>query len=146
MTPGMTRRSIMGSLQPLAFPALAGKMDGMAIRVLVSKDSGAAIVVELERPTEAEAVNACLRAAASTPPMAGILAVSDDEMVSVDIIDHPHAAIVDALPTNVLNGTMSKSSLGMTTHGATPAVWHSWLAVAKGGHHVRAIATVCCRA
>lgn len=79
-------------------------------------------------------------------PEVGSLAVSDDALVSVESIGHPQAAIVDALPTNVLNGTMSKSSLGMTTHGATPAVWHSWLAVAKGGHHARAIATVSCRA
>ncbi len=92
----------------LVIPALAGKMDGMAIRVPVPNGSVTDIVAELERPTDAAAVNACLRAAASIPPMAGILAVSDDELVSVDIIGNPHSAIVDALSTNVLNGTMVK--------------------------------------
>src|SRR5262249_16650880 len=46
--------------------------------------------------------------AAQRPPLQGILAVSDDELVSVDIIGNPHSAIVDAPATMVLNGTMAK--------------------------------------
>ena len=53
-------------------------------------------------------INACLREAASDRPCQGILAVSDDELVSVDIIGNPHSAIVDAPSTKVLKGTMAK--------------------------------------
>ena len=53
-------------------------------------------------------INACLRDAAQRPPLQGILAVSDDELVSVDIIGNPHSAIVVAPATMVLIGTMAK--------------------------------------
>ncbi|GIX47212.1 MAG: hypothetical protein KatS3mg131_1423 [Candidatus Tectimicrobiota bacterium] len=89
-------------------PELAGKMDGMAIRVPVPDGSVTDIVAELARATTAEEVNARLREAASRPPLEGILAVSDEELVSVDIIGDPHSAIVDAPLTRVLNGTMVK--------------------------------------
>jgi glyceraldehyde 3-phosphate dehydrogenase len=92
----------------LVIPELAGKMDGMAIRVPIPDGSVTDIVAELQRATDAQDINACLRDAAQRPPLQGILAVSDDELVSVDIIGNPHSAIVDALSTKVLNGTMAK--------------------------------------
>jgi glyceraldehyde 3-phosphate dehydrogenase len=92
----------------LVIPALAGKVDGMAIRVPVPDGSVTDIVAELETATTAEEINARLRDAAQRPPLQGILAVSDDELVSVDIIGNPHSAIVDALSTMVLGGTMAK--------------------------------------
>ena len=92
----------------LVIPALAGKMDGMAIRVPVPDGSVTDIVAELATPTTVDELNACLRDAAQRPPPQGILAVSDDELVSVDIIGNPHSAIVDAPATMVLNGTMAK--------------------------------------
>ena len=92
----------------LVIPALAGKMDGMAIRVPVPDGSVTDIVAELATSTSVDEINACLRDAAQRPPLQGILAVSDDELVSVDIIGNPHSAIVDAPATMVLNGTMAK--------------------------------------
>jgi glyceraldehyde 3-phosphate dehydrogenase len=92
----------------LVIPELAGKMDGMAIRVPVPDGSVTDIVAELQRATDAKEINACLREAAQRPPLQGILAVSDDDLVSVDIIGNPHSAIVDAPSTKVLNGTMAK--------------------------------------
>jgi len=56
----------------------------------------------------ARALHACLRDAAQRPPLQGIQAVSDNELVSVDLIGNPHSAIVDAPATMVLNGTMAK--------------------------------------
>lgn len=92
----------------LVLPELAGKVDGMAIRVPVPDGSVTDIVAELHKATSAEDINACLRAASQAPPLQGILAVSDDEIVSVDIIGNPHSSIVDAPSTLVLNGTMAK--------------------------------------
>jgi len=92
----------------LVIPALAGKMDGMAIRVPVPDGSVTDIVAELATATTVQEINDGLRNAAQRPPLQGILAVSDDELVSVDIIGNPHSAIVDAPSTKVLNGTMAK--------------------------------------
>lgn len=89
-------------------PALAGKMDGMAIRVPVPDGSITDIVAQLEKSTSAREINACLREAAGRPPLKGILAVSDEELVSIDIIGNPHSSIVDAPSTLVLQGTMAK--------------------------------------
>jgi glyceraldehyde 3-phosphate dehydrogenase len=92
----------------LVIPELAGKVDGMAIRVPVPDGSVTDIVAQLERSTSAQEINARLREAAVRPPLRGILAVSDDELVSVDIIGNPHSSIVDAPSTMVLGGTMAK--------------------------------------
>lgn len=92
----------------LVLPELAGKMDGMAIRVPIPDGSVTDIVAELATPTSAEEINARLRAASQVPPLQGILAVSDDELVSIDIVGDPHSAVVDARSTKVLNGTMAK--------------------------------------
>ena len=89
-------------------PELAGKMDGMAIRVPIPDGSVTDIVAQLATSTSAEDINACLREASQRPPLQGILAVSDEEIVSVDIIGNPHSAIVDAPSTMVLEGTMAK--------------------------------------
>src|SRR5499433_4095596 len=70
----------------LVIPELAGKMDGMAIRVPVPDGSVTDIVAELERSASTQEINARLREAAARPPLHGILAVSDDELVSVDAL------------------------------------------------------------
>jgi len=92
----------------LVLPEFAGKVDGMAIRVPVPDGSITDIVTQLERSTSVKEINARLREAAACPPLQGILAVSDDELVSVDIIGNPHSSIVDAPSTMVLGGTMAK--------------------------------------
>jgi glyceraldehyde 3-phosphate dehydrogenase len=83
-------------------------MDGMAIRVPVPDGSVTDIVAHLETTTSAQEINARLQEAAARPPLHGILAVSEDELVSVDIIGNPHSSIVDAPSTMVLDGTMAK--------------------------------------
>jgi glyceraldehyde-3-phosphate dehydrogenase type I len=92
----------------LVLPALAGKVDGMAIRVPIPDGSVTDIVVQLEKSTSINEINACLREAAQHPPLQGILEVCDDEIVSVDIVGNPHSSIVDAPATMVLNGTTAK--------------------------------------
>ncbi|ETX06886.1 MAG: glyceraldehyde-3-phosphate dehydrogenase [Candidatus Entotheonella gemina] len=89
-------------------PELAGKMDGMAIRVPIPDGSVTDIVAELATPTRADAINDCLREAAQKPPLKGIMAYSEEELVSIDIVGNPHSSIVDAPSTRVLNGTMAK--------------------------------------
>jgi glyceraldehyde 3-phosphate dehydrogenase len=92
----------------LVLPELAGKMDGMAIRVPIPDGSVTDIVVQLETATSAKEINACLREASHKPPLQGILEVCDDEIVSMDIVGNPHSSIVDAPSTMVLNGHTAK--------------------------------------
>jgi glyceraldehyde 3-phosphate dehydrogenase len=92
----------------LVLPELAGKMDGMAIRVPIPDGSVTDIVVQLEKSTSVNDINAALREASQQPPLQGILEVNDDHIVSVDIVGNPHSSIVDAPSTMVLNGTTAK--------------------------------------
>jgi glyceraldehyde 3-phosphate dehydrogenase len=92
----------------LVIPEVKGKIDGVAIRVPTPDVSFTDLVVEVERPTTIDAVNAAFRAAADAGPLHGFLAVSDEELVSVDYIDDPHSCILDAKSTNVIDGTMVK--------------------------------------
>ena len=77
-------------------PRLAGRMNGMAMRVPVADGSLCDIVVRLEREAGAKEVNAALTAAASHRPLEGVLRVTTDELVSCDIIGDPASAVVDA--------------------------------------------------
>jgi len=111
----------------LVLPELAGKVDGMAIRVPVPDGSVTDIVAQLERSTSTEEINARLREAAARPPLLGILAVSDDELVSIDVIGNPHSSIVDAPSTMVLGGTMAKVLAWYDNEwGSTRVVSPSW--------------------
>jgi glyceraldehyde 3-phosphate dehydrogenase len=64
-------------------------------------------VVELERPASVEEVNAAVRRAAEGE-MAGVLAYTDDPIVSTDIIGNPHSSVFDSRETQVLGGTLVK--------------------------------------
>jgi glyceraldehyde 3-phosphate dehydrogenase len=92
----------------LVVPELAGKMDGMAIRVPIPDGSVTDIVVQLETSTRADDINTGLREASQRPPLRGLLEVNDDHIVSVDIVGNPHSSIVDGPSTMVLNGTTAK--------------------------------------
>lgn len=89
----------------LVIPELAGRLDGLAVRVPVPDGSLLDLVVWTTRPTTREAVLQALQAAADGP-MKGILAVSQDELVSSDIVGNPHSAIVDAVTVSVLGEHM----------------------------------------
>ena len=93
----------------LVIPEVKGKIDGVAIRVPTPDASLNELVVEVERATTIDEVNAAFRAAASGA-MKGILDVSDEELVSADYIGNPHSCIVDARSTNVIDGTLVKAS------------------------------------
>ncbi|MBM3317644.1 MAG: type I glyceraldehyde-3-phosphate dehydrogenase [Candidatus Eisenbacteria bacterium] len=89
-------------------PQLKGKMTGMAMRVPVPNGSITDMVVSLERDATAEQINEALREAAGRPPLRGILRVTDEALVSQDIIGDPHSSIVDAQSTMVLNNRVAK--------------------------------------
>ena len=88
-------------------PELAGRLDGMAIRVPTPNVSVIDAVYTVGRDVTAEQVNDALRAAADGP-MKGILTVTDEPLVSVDFNGDPHSATVDAALTKVIDGRMVK--------------------------------------
>ncbi|MDX1622811.1 MAG: type I glyceraldehyde-3-phosphate dehydrogenase [Gemmatimonadota bacterium] len=88
-------------------PQLEGRIDGMAIRTPTPNVSVVDLVVEVERSTDAEEVNDAFRRAAGSE-LAGILAVSDEPLVSVDYMSSTESATIDALSTAVLDGTLVK--------------------------------------
>ncbi len=89
-------------------PDLEGKLDGIAMRVPVPDGSTVDLVVELEKRATCESINDAMRAAASRPPLEGILEYSEDPLVSSDIIANPHSAIFDALSTRVIAPNLVK--------------------------------------
>ena len=91
----------------LVIPGVKGKIDGIAIRVPTPDVSVVDLVAEVEKDTTAEELNAAFRAAAEGP-MAGILGVSDEPLVSIDYTGNDHSSIVDLKSTNVIDGRMVK--------------------------------------
>ena len=91
----------------LALPELKGKIDGLAIRVPTPNVSVVDLTVEVERPTSVEEVNGALRRSAEGP-LRGILAYSDEELVSIDFNGNTHSAVLDATCTTVVDGTLVK--------------------------------------
>jgi glyceraldehyde 3-phosphate dehydrogenase len=83
----------------VVLPELAGKMDGVAIRVPIPCGSISDITCILNRPADKAAVNAAMEAA-SKGALRGILQYCTDPIVSVDIVGNPHSAILDAELTN----------------------------------------------
>jgi glyceraldehyde 3-phosphate dehydrogenase len=79
-------------------PELAGKLDGMAVRVPVSDGSLVDLTVELEKNATVEDINGAMKKAARGP-LKGILEYCEDPIVSVDIVGNPHSSIFDALST-----------------------------------------------
>jgi glyceraldehyde 3-phosphate dehydrogenase len=88
----------------LVLPALTGKLDGGAIRVPTPNVSMIDLKIVPSRPTTKDEINAALSAAASAGPLRGILAVTSDPLVSVDL-NHIAASSTAALPqTQVVDG------------------------------------------
>lgn len=88
-------------------PALAGKLDGLALRVPVPDGSVVDLTVELDKQVTAEQVNAAMKAAADGA-LKGILEYSTDEIVSSDIVGNPASSIFDAPLTQVMGGNLVK--------------------------------------
>jgi glyceraldehyde 3-phosphate dehydrogenase len=91
-----------------AYPALAGKFDGISLRVPVPAGSIADVTFIAKRATTAEEVNDILRKAAQDPHWAGIFSATDEEYVSSDIIGEQFASIADLGMTRVVDGTLVK--------------------------------------
>ena len=89
-------------------PELAGKLDGMAMRVPVINGSVVDLVAELDQDADVAAINAAMAAAASSGPLKGILEYTEAPIVSSDIIGNPHSSVFDAGSTMVLGGNLVK--------------------------------------
>jgi glyceraldehyde 3-phosphate dehydrogenase len=89
-------------------PDLAGKFDGIAVRVPVITGSLCDVTFITKRPTTVEEVNSLLRAASAEPRWKGIFEATDEELVSRDIIGNPHASIADLKMTRVVDGNLVK--------------------------------------
>jgi glyceraldehyde 3-phosphate dehydrogenase len=92
----------------LVIPALAGRLNGFAVRVPIPTGSLVDLTIEAERPTTAAEVNAAFATAAQAGPLAGILVYSEEPLVSADIVGSPASAIFDAPLTSVIDDTQVK--------------------------------------
>jgi glyceraldehyde 3-phosphate dehydrogenase len=91
----------------LVLPQLKGKLDGLAIRVPTPNVSIVDLVVEVEKETSVDNVNAAFKKA-STGELKGILGYSEKPLVSIDFNGNELSSIVDALTTAVIEGRMVK--------------------------------------
>ena len=88
-------------------PELAGRLDGMAVRVPIADGSLVDLTVELQRDVTAKDVNQALKIAANDL-LAGILGYSEEPLVSSDYIGTAFAGVVDGLSTTVMGKRMAK--------------------------------------
>jgi glyceraldehyde 3-phosphate dehydrogenase len=91
----------------LVLPELKGKLNGGAVRVPTPNVSLVDLVAELEKEVTAEEVNAAFKAAAEGE-LKGILAYSEEPLVSSDYNGSPSSSTIDALSTMVMEGNMIK--------------------------------------
>ncbi|HOI33072.1 MAG: type I glyceraldehyde-3-phosphate dehydrogenase [Bacteroidales bacterium] len=89
----------------IVIPELAGKLDGLAVRVPTPTGSLVDLVVNLKTEATKDQINAAMKEAAEGP-MKGILEYTEDEIVSVDIIHNSHSSIFDAKSTMVMGKTV----------------------------------------
>jgi glyceraldehyde 3-phosphate dehydrogenase len=89
-------------------PELAGRMDAIAMRVPVPDGSICDVVALVQKDTSVDEVNRVLREAANQPRWKGILRVTDEALVSSDIVGDTHSSIVDAESTMVLRDRVVK--------------------------------------
>jgi glyceraldehyde 3-phosphate dehydrogenase len=91
----------------LVLPELKGKFDGISVRVPTPNVSLVDVVMEVETETTTEAVNTALKNAAGEE-LQGILAFSEEPLVSIDFRGNPYSSIVDAEYTKVIGGNLVK--------------------------------------
>lgn len=92
----------------LTVPSLKNKFDGLSVRVPTSVVSLSDITMVLKRDTTTEQINEVFRKAAQEPYYQGIVAVSEEPLVSHDYIGNSHSGTVDLLLTNVVAGNLAK--------------------------------------
>jgi glyceraldehyde 3-phosphate dehydrogenase len=93
----------------LVIPELKGKIDGISIRVPTPDVSLVDLAVVVEKPVTVAEVNAAFKKAAENE-LQGILAYTEEELVSSDYIGNPYSCIIDAKCTNVVDGMLLKVS------------------------------------
>lgn len=91
----------------LVLPELNGRLDGLAMRVPVPDGSLVDLTINVKKEATVETVNSAL-AAAAEGPLKGILAYTEESLVSSDIIGNSHSSIVDSELTQVMGGYMIK--------------------------------------
>lgn len=91
-----------------AIPALAGKFDGLSVRVPLVDVSLSDFVFLLARDVTVDEVNDAFRHAAENPIYRGVLAVTDEPLVSSDFLKNPYSAVVDLGLTTVIDGNLLK--------------------------------------
>ena len=89
-------------------PSLEGKFDGLSVRVPTAVVSLSDITAVLKRSTTKEEINEVFKRAAADPFYQGILAVTDEPLVSMDFKGNSHSSIVDLSLTNVVDGNLIK--------------------------------------
>lgn len=92
----------------IAYPQMKGKFDGIAVRVPVPSGSIADVTFVSKRPTSVEEINAALKAAAATDRWKRVFSVSEEPLVSSDILGLPYGSIADLTMTRVVDGTLVK--------------------------------------
>ena len=94
----------------LVLPELKGKLDGYALRVPVPTGSITDLTLVSKVDVTVEEIKAAYKAASASGPLKGILAYTEDEIVSSDIVTDPHSSIVDAGLIKVIGRTVKISS------------------------------------
>jgi len=89
-------------------PEFADKFDGVAVRSPVPVGSISDVVFLTKKQTSEDEINGIFREEAQTKRYSGVLRVAEDEIVSTDIIQDPHASIVDSHMTKVVDGDLVK--------------------------------------
>jgi glyceraldehyde 3-phosphate dehydrogenase len=92
----------------LVLPRLQGKLNGFAVRAPIPTGSLVDLTFEAERATSAEEINAALLERADLNELVGILAYSEEPLVSSDIVKSSYSSIFDAPLTSVVDGTLVK--------------------------------------
>ena len=88
-------------------PEMKGRLDGVAVRVPTPDGSLVDLVIEVEKTTTKEDVNAAIKKAADGP-MKGFLKYCEDPIVSIDVVGDPHSSVFDSLSTMVIGGSLIK--------------------------------------
>jgi glyceraldehyde 3-phosphate dehydrogenase len=99
-----------GAAKALAevIPELKGKFDGLAVRVPTMDVSLVDLTLETEKPATKAAIHAAMKKAAESGPMAGILAYTEEELVSSDYIGNPASSTFDATMTSIVGDRFVK--------------------------------------
>ena len=92
----------------LVIPELAGKLNGFAVRAPIPTGSIVDLTVEVVRPTSVEEIIAIFHERSDVDELSGVLAYSDEPIVSSDIVKSPYSAIFDAPLASVVDETKLK--------------------------------------